>query len=213
MFKLYGFDVSVPVNKVRYMANHSGLKYSYERLDPMLGDLQKEEHLHRHPAGKVPVIIDEGFVLFESNAIMKYLARKHRLTVYPDDLHQQALVDQWIDFVTIHINQAMNRVSWNRFFCKLVGSERDEQSLKDGLSFLERFLPVVNNQLDGRTGLTGDAITLADFNLVATMDPAELAEVDLSPYPHLKAYLERMIAQNFYQQCFEHYSDCFTDLK
>ena len=210
MFTLYGFDFSVPANKLRFLANHAGLDYEYKRLDPRVGDLKTEEHLQRHPAGKVPVIIDDGLVLFESNAILKYLAKKHGLDVYPKDAAGQAVVDQWVDFVSLHIAQALNRVFGNRVIFPMFDMEIDERSINDGLAFLERFLPVIDRQLQQHAYLAGEQISIADFCLLATLDPAEMAEVDLSPYASLQAYRERLMADSFYQSCFEKYSDCFA---
>jgi glutathione S-transferase len=90
------------------------------------------------------------------------------------------------------------------------GMDVDERSEQDGREFLKRFLPVVNNQLKKGEYLCGDALTIADFNLIATIDPVELAEVDISEYPELEAYRRRLMAQDFYQKCFEAYSDCFA---
>jgi glutathione S-transferase len=89
------------------------------------------------------------------------------------------------------------------------GMDVDERSLQDGLKFLDRFLPVLEKQLGQCEYLAGDALTLADFNLVATLDPAELSEIDLSAYPVLKTYRDRLMAEAFYQKCFAKYSDCF----
>jgi len=210
MLTLHGFDFSVFVNKVRYLAHHGGIEYTYNRLDPRQGEMSTEEHLRRHPAGKVPAIEDDGCVLFESNAIMKYLARKHDLSVYPKGITEQALVDQWLDFVSIHVGNAMNRVFINRFVFRLFDIEFDERSLQDGLKFLERFLPVVDNQLKDTGYMVGNGLTIADFNLIAVTDPVELSEVDINPYPNLKSFRERMTAEDFYQKCFKAYSDCFS---
>ena len=76
MLKIYGADLSPPSNKVRFVANELGLDYEYNSVNLVSGENQSEGHLKLHPGGKVPVIDDDGFVLFESNAIIRYLAAK-----------------------------------------------------------------------------------------------------------------------------------------
>ena len=205
MIKIYGFDVSTPANKVRYVANYLNIEYEYEHINALKGEHQTEEHRQRHPAGKVPVIIDGDFVLFESNAIIRYLADKVQSSIYPKELKRRAQVDQWLDYVGIHINNAMTKVFGNRVIFPYVGIEVDERSLADGLTFLDKFLPAIEQQLSKHDYLVGNEISLADFNLIANLEPAELADVDLSSYPKLVTYRDKLHRESFYQTCHEVY--------
>ena len=76
MLIIYGADLSTPANKVRFVANALGLEYEYHRISLRDKEGQTEEYKRVHPAGKIPAIDDDGFVLFESNAIIRYLADK-----------------------------------------------------------------------------------------------------------------------------------------
>ncbi len=207
MLKIYAFPLSLPSNKVRYVANYMGLDYEYVLVNLMAGEHMKEEHLKLHPAGKVPVIDDEGTVLFESGSIIKYLAQKHGSPLYPDGLKERADVDTWTDFVTIHVNNGVNRVFFNRVLAPVVGVEVDDRSVTDGLSFLDRFLPVVEKQLSESQYLAGDNLTLADFNLLSVLDPAEAAQIDLSPYPNITKWRSRLQNEEFYTRCHKSYAD------
>lgn len=201
MLTINGADLSGPSNKVRFVANALGLAYTYRRIDLAKGENRTDAYVKLHPAGKVPVIDDDGFVLFESNAIIKYLADKAGSSLYPKDPKERAIVDQWIDFVSHHVGTAMGRVVFNRVFAPVLKMEADERSLSDGLSFLDRFLPVVETQLQAHTFLAGDELTLADFNLLALLDPAEVARVDLSGYRSLSAWRVSLRGQPFYTRC------------
>ncbi len=212
MMKLYGFDISTPCNKVRYVANKLGMDYEYIIINALEGEHKSEEHIKRHPAGKVPVINDDGFILFESNAIVKYLADKINSPLYPKDLKQRAIIDQWMDFINIHVANGVNKVFGNRIIFPKVGIEIDERSIQDGLSFLDRFLPILDNQLKNNQYIAGDKLTLADFCLIACIDPLEVIQVEISLYSHLKAYREALMAEDFYQKCFSTYADCLTNL-
>lgn len=200
MLKIYGFDFSSPANKVRMCANALGLDYEYIRVDMLAGEHKSEKYLAINPAGKVPAIDDDGFTLFESNAIMRYLCDKADSSYYPKDPRKRAIVDQWCDFVSIHVYMALGRVVFNRIVAPEIGVEVDERSIKDGLEFLGNFLPVIDGQLGKTKFLAGDELTIADFCLLATVDPAEMAELDLAPYAKLTAWREHLRAEDFYRK-------------
>ena len=197
MLKIYGSDLSGPANKVRFTANALGLKYEYKFVDLRAGEHQKPEFLKLHPAGKVPVIDDDGFVLFESNAIIKYLAEKNNSPLYPEEFKQQAVVDQWMDFTSHHVGAALSKVLYNRIFAPMRGVPIDENSLKEGLAFLDRFLPVVDNQLARNKYMAGSKMTIADINLLATLDPSEVAHIDLSKYKNIIQWRNDLKRQDF----------------
>ena len=207
MLKIYGADLSTPANKVRFVANYIGLEYEYVQVKVREGEHRKEEYLKVNPVGKIPAIDDGGFCLFESNAIVKYLCQKNDSDLYPKDLKDSASVDQWIDFSTIHIGAAINRVIFNKVFANFANVEVDERSLEDGLNFLHRFLPVVENQLSKNKFLAGENVTLADLVLLAAIDPMEIIEYDLSPYPNLVIWRNGLKEQDFYTKCYKEYGE------
>src|SRR5579864_3672714 len=103
MLKIYGSPLSSPTNKVRYVANFLKIPFEFHPMNLAGGDHQKPEYLKINPYGKIPAIDDEGFHLAESNAIVCYLADKAQSPIYPKDLKQRALVDQWIDYASFHV--------------------------------------------------------------------------------------------------------------
>lgn len=207
MLTIYGFDFSSPANMVRMCANAVGVEYQYVQLDPFKGEHKSDEHLARHPAGKVPAIDDDGFTLFESTAIMKYLCRKAGSDCYPEDVVRQAVIDQWCGFVSIHVFMAMGRVTFNRMVAPKLGVEVDQGSLADGLRFLGQFLPVIEQQLEKSRYLAGDDFSIADICLLAILDPAEVVELDLTPYPKLIAWRDDLRGQPFYRGVHDFYGE------
>ena len=75
------------------------------------------------------------------------------------------------------------------------------------LSFLERFLPVVDAPLKERRYLAGGELTLADFNLLSALDPAEVAQVDLSGYLNITRWRQDLMGRDFYTKCHKSYAD------
>ena len=147
MLKIYGSDLSSPSNKIRFTANYLGLPFEYIKINLRAGEHQTSEFLKINPVGKIPVMDDGGFILWESGAICKYLANKQTSDLYPGDPKARAIVDQWLDFATLHVGMAVSRVMYNRVFAPLRKEEVDERSIKDNLKFLDRFLPIVDQHL------------------------------------------------------------------
>jgi len=207
MFKLYGADLSSPSNKVRYVANLLDLEYEYIRISIKDSENKKEEYLKIHPAGKIPAIDDDGFILFESDAICKYLASKTASDLYPANLKNRALVDQWVDFASIHINTAMGKVLFNRVFYRFAKIQQDERSLGDGLNFLGRYLPVVGTKLGKTKFISGDAMSLADITLLSALDPAEIGDFNIMEYKNIVKWRDELRKKDFYTACHKKYGE------
>jgi len=133
--------------------------------------------------------------------------QKRERRSYPEDEKQQAIVEQWVDFSTIHIGGAMNKVIFNRLFAKFAKVDVDESSLADGIKFLARFLPNVDYQLSKNAYLAGEELSLADITLLSFLDPAEVGEIDLSIYPHITKWRDVLKTQDFYTQCHRNYAE------
>ncbi len=207
MLKIYGADLSSPANKVRFTANYLGFQYEYVKVDLRSGEHMKPEYKKVHPANKIPAIDDDGFTLFESNAIIRYLADKKGSPLYPKELKARAIVEQWLDFGSMHVGMALAKVVYNRVFAPMRGQPADENSIKEGLGFLDRFLPVVDEQLGRHKFLVGENLTLADINLLALLDPAESAGVALTNYKSLSRWRDALKQEPFYTKCFKDYGD------
>lgn len=207
MIKLYGFQPSFPVNRVRLCLNAMELEYQLIPTNPLAGENQTDEYLKMSPSGKIPALDDDGFALFESNAIMKYLCRKHKSDFYPSDITSQANVDKWLDFTAMHLGNGIAKVLFNKIIAGIIDAPVDEQSLADGYSFIERFLKVIDKQLGTSTFLASNSMTIADFCLLATIDPLEVIEVDINDYPNVKAWREKLMQEDFYKKMHNSYGE------
>ena len=207
MLRIYGNKLSVPSNRVMMAVNAMELAHEYIQLDLRQGEQKSPEHLKRHPAGKVPAIDDDGFTLFESGAIVKYLCSKHVSDYYPTELQKQAVVEQWCDFVVSHVQAAMNRVLFNKVIAPRFALEVDERSMQTGYEFLAQSLPVLEEQLGKTNYLASEQLTIADFYLLSALDPAEAVELDLTQYPRLEAWRKDLVSEPFYQNIHAFYGE------
>ncbi len=210
MLKIYGLPISTWSNRVRFTANQLGIEYEFIPVNLGAGEGQTEAYLSIHPAGKVPALDDDGFYLFESGAICKYLCSKINSNLYPAEIKARAIVDQWNDFVASHIAKAMERVLFNRIIYQLVGAEKDLRSLEEGLTFLERFMPIIDAQLEKNSYLASNQLSIADMVLLAWLDPAEASEVDLSAYQNITRWRNQLMQENFYTACHKSYQEAMS---
>jgi len=207
MLKIYGHFMSTPANKVRLCVSYLGLPHEYVHVDLQGGEQLKPEYLEINPAGRVPAIDDSGFKLAQSDAINRYLcALSGPSAFYPQDAQEQAVVNQWADMGSHHVSPAMARIFFNKIIAKLIGQESDEASIKAGESMLERDLPFINTQLQDNEYLAGDKITLADINLLAALEPADMCSVDLAKYTEIAKWREGLMKQEFYQRVHAHFA-------
>lgn len=213
MLKIYGGDLSSFCNKVRFTANAIDLEYEYVKINFKAKEHKTEEFLKMHPAGKIPVINDGGFIVFESNAIIKYLANKHSSELYPQGLQERTEVDKWIDFCSFHVGNAMDKILFNKVFAPRIPVDVDERAISDGYLFLERYLPVINDKIGQKEGLVTNNMTLADINLLAILDPCETAGIDLSAYNNIVRWRKNLKQKEFYTKCHSEYGLALKRMK
>ena len=110
---LYEMQISPHARKVRLLASELGLKLDTVQVDPRIGETRSKEFLSRNPNGRVPTLDDDGFVLYKSPAIMKYLAAKKPERGFAGkDAKTQALIDQWICWWVGGPEAAMDALAW-----------------------------------------------------------------------------------------------------
>lgn len=212
MLKIFGVLYSSNVNKVRYVANYIGIEYELIPVDLLKGEQKSPDFLKLNPVGKVPVMVDEDFFLYESMAISRYLASKYKSDLYPEDIRQRALVDQWVDFCSIHLQTASNRIFFNRIIAPSIGIPKDEDTLNAGIKLLEQYLPVLEDRLDNNEFLAGDFLSIADINLLAILDPAESMGISINRYPNIYKWFQNLKKEDFYTKCHLDYAETLKEL-
>ena len=207
MLTIYGSDLSGPAIKVRLTASILGIDYKWRLVNLREGEQKQEWFLKINPVGKVPAIDDDGFCLFESNAICKYLCDKNNSPLYPKDVKKRATIEQWIDYATVHIGANFIPVVYNRLFAPLRVQPVNEKAITDGLEALKLYFPLVENQLAQHKYIVSQEISLADIVLLSLLEPAEMAQIDLSLYPKVTAWRNGLKKQSFYTSCYKEYGE------
>lgn len=161
---IWGRITSVNVQKVVWTADELGLAYERRDAGGAFGVVATPEYRRMNPNGLVPVIEDDGFVLWESNAIVRYLAAKHAPgRLWPDDLRRRADIDRWMDWQATEFTPAMRNA-----FLQLVRTppeKRDAAAIEASRSASEKAAAVLEAHLAGRAFVAGDAFSPADIVL------------------------------------------------
>ena len=176
--------------RVLWMAMELGL--DYEHLPIEIGDAgaRSPEFLAINPNGRLPVIVDGGFVLFESLAITLYLAKKHSLgKLYPATLEGEAKAWQWSFWAIAEVDRGVN--IWSLHAVRLPPEERNASLREEALKVIAGPFQVLDAALAKTPYLLGSDFTVADLNVAAVISRA--IEMDLSATPHLKAWLRRCL--------------------
>ncbi len=165
MLTVWGRLTSVNVQKVAWMADELGLAWERREAGGSFGVVSTPEYRRLNPNGLVPVIEEDGFVLWESNAIVRYLAARHAsgTALWPDDLRRRADIDRWMDWQATTLTPAMRDA-----FLQLVRTapeRRDAALLEASRAASEKAMDVLDAHLEGRAFVAGDAFTPADIVL------------------------------------------------
>lgn len=190
--KLYDHPLSQNARKVRALVHHLSLPVEIEVLDLSKGAQRTPEFLAINPNGKVPALVDGDLKLWESNAILVYLASKHPESgLLPTDLVARADVERWLFWEASHFVHAVSKVAFNRLVRPMLGLEPDQKVIQLGLSEFARFGKVLDAQLAGRDFVCGP-LTIADFALGASAELIAPAEIPLDGLDHIQPWLDRL---------------------
>ncbi|MGH8539461.1 MAG: glutathione S-transferase family protein [Stenotrophobium sp.] len=194
--KLYMIVGSGNCRKVQATANHLGIKLDYEYLDWLSMDHKKPEYLAVNPNGRVPTLRDGDFTLWESAAIMQYLANKvPGNTLFPTDNQLRADITRWQCWETAHFNRWLGMLVYETVLKpQFLKQEPTPTVVKNAQSELAGFAAVLEAQLQGRDYLVGNHITLADYSVIQQESFSPAVPFDWHAYPNIAAYFERMRA-------------------
>lgn len=195
--KLHVLPPSPRAFKVIALKNHLGLECAIEVVD-----LGRDAHLmpeygSLNPNRKMPVLDDDGFVLWESNAILFYLAsKKPESGMWPTEPRRQADVMRWLSWEAAHWDQQVVGQIGNELVSKMVLRQGppDPARIADGKRQFDRFAPVLDDALSDRKWLTGDALTIADFSIGTWMPSIQRMELPIASSTNILRWYESLAA-------------------
>ena len=189
--KLYFFETPNP-RKPCAVARHLGSPVEFVRVDLTKGENKRPEFLAINPNGKVPALEDGAARIWESTAIMCYLAEKAGSRLWPDDARRIDII-RWFSWDTAHLSRHAGTLYFENFVKPKFGlGDPDPALIEEATGYFRQFAGVLNDHLDGRDHLVGDDLTLADFAVSGFLAHAEEVRLPLDGFPEIRRWLARL---------------------
>src|SRR5919204_5037608 len=163
MLKIWGRNTSSNVQKAMWAVGEIGLKVERIDIAGPFGKNKEPAYLAMNPNGLVPTLEEEdGFLLWESNSIIRYLAAKHQATVLePADLQTRALASKWMDWQLSVMGPAITPVFWG--LIRTPPEKRDANAIAAGKTKTVAAAKMLDEQLGKTAYLAGDAFSYGDI--------------------------------------------------
>jgi len=201
--KIYGHPWSTNTRKALMTLAEKGLDAEFVLLMLPAREHKQPEHLARHPFGKVPVLDDDGFVLFEARAINEYIDRKTPPTrLVPEDVHDLARMHQWTNIADAYFLPHAVPFIVEGMFRRYLGGERNEQAMAAGRAGMQTALDAADAWLARSEHFAGRGFSLADIHWMPYLEYLErLGEADaLARRKHLGAWWKKVSSRPTWQK-------------
>ncbi len=192
---LHVFPPSPRAFKVLLVANHVRADYRVKFVNLGTGEQRSPEFTRMNANRRMPVLEHDGFVLWESNAISEYLARSSDSDLLPADFKAALQIRKWLYWESAHWDQACAILMFERVVKPMFGlGVTSESEVARGNLLMERLAKVLDQQLQERAFVAGDALSLADLCIAASFCHAERACYPLESFGGLQRWLGDMRA-------------------
>ncbi len=200
MIRIHGRATSSNVQPVMWLASELGL--DVERLDVggAFGGTDTPDYLAMNPMGKIPVMQDGDLTLFESQAIMRYLAAQYgQDALWPATPAARAMGDMWMEWAKTSVGPEFNyKVFWQ--LVRTPASARDAALVQSGVMACAHLMPIANRQIEQFGWLAGEIISLADFTLGAQLYRYYTLDFEKPDTPALDEYYTRLTNRPAYAE-------------
>lgn len=198
MLNVLGRTTSSNVQTVMWLVAELGLPHTRKDFGGSFGGTDTPDFLAMNPMGRVPVIQDEDVTLFESQAILRYLAAKHGAEPFwPSDPVTRAPVDQWMEWAKGTFYPVLTyKIFWQ--LIRTAATDRDHALVAEGAAEIARLMSIAEAQIARHDWLAGDHISLADISFGTHLYRYYTVDFDRADLPALADYYERLKARPAY---------------
>lgn len=199
MLKIWGRGNSNNVKKVLWCAEELGLAYEHINAGGAFGVVDEPAYRAMNPNGLVPCIQDGDLVLWESNAIVRYLAARYgEGGLWAIDPQARASADKWMDWTTSSLAAPFRDVFWN--MVRLSPDKRDVVAVEKGLAACSRLFSIVDDALAGQPYLSGGQFGMGDIPLGGFTYAWFEMPIGRPDLLHLRTWYDRLAARPAYQK-------------
>lgn len=208
MLKIWGRRNSINVQKVMWAVGELGLAHAHVSAGGSFGGLDSEEFGALNPNRRVPAIDDDGTIVWESHAIVRYLAAKYGAgTLWPEDAGVRARSDMWMDWVANDLQPAFIGVFWNLY--RTPEAQRNWNLIRSGIARSAILFRLLDKHLEDKPFIAGDHLTMGDIPAATQLYRYFELEIDRPSLPHVEAWYARLREREAYRT---HVMVAFDDL-
>jgi glutathione S-transferase len=199
MLRIWGRTNSINVQKVLWCCGELGLKYERINAGMQFGVNDTPEYRAMNPNGLVPTINDDGFVLWESHAIVRYLSRKHgRGRLWPDEERTAAAADRWMEWYSTTLWNNLRPIFWT--LVRTPPEKRNLAEVEENRRKLAAHLDIVNSHLAGSEYLAGIAFSMGDIPMGVAAYRWFNLPIERPALPHLQRWYQHLCERPAFKQ-------------
>jgi glutathione S-transferase len=189
MVKIYGSPRSSS-GRCFWLLEELAVPYERVSLNMREREHKSDAFLKLNPNGKVPVLIDGDFVIWESVTINRYLAEKHGSDLVGRNLKERALVDQWTVWAMAEFQPPFIDLLIQFLFTP--PEKRDQSVIAKAQKSVLPKLEILDRQLEGKDHILGDFFSLADINLATVANITRMSQIDMTSFQNVNRWLSKV---------------------
>jgi glutathione S-transferase len=192
--KIWGRMSSINVKKVVWAAQELGLDFERHEAGGVHGVVKTPKYVAMNPNSQIPVLQDDGYVLWESNVITRYLCAKHSQgNFYPSDLLERFDAERWMEWQQTMANPASRNGFWH--LIRLPAEQRDPALIAQSNAAVEPLMAVLDAHLATRNFMVGERFTMADIPLGCEVQRWFALPQARQPRPHIERWFDALLAR------------------
>lgn len=198
MLEILGRKNSSNVIPVMWTIAELKLEHVRRNIGGTFGGLDSSEYGTINPNRLVPTMNDNGFILWESNTIIRYLCKQYgNGSLYPEDPQQCALADQWMEWFKSTVMPSFYPAFWG--LVRTPPEEQDPEHIRASARLTGEKLKVLDHRLENRLFILGDDFTMADIPLGAILYRYSHLDIERPPLPNIETWYNRLQQRDSYR--------------
>lgn len=199
MLKILGRATSTNVQKVLWYCDAEGIEYDHDNdIGGAFGRNDTPEYLAMNPNGRVPVVIDDGFVMWESCSILRYLARKTKSALYPSGFAERQIVERWMDWELSLL--APRHVPVFIGLVRTKPEDRNQSAIDNAVVQWNAAMQVLEDQLADNAYVAGEDFTLADIPIAPIAHRWFNLDIERIDAPHIRRWYDGFASDAGFQK-------------
>lgn len=193
MLIIYGRKSSANVQKVHWICSEGSLEFKYINVGGKYGGHTSQEFKEMNPNCTIPVLKDDDFIIYESNAIIKYISEKFNIFKI-NKKKEIALVNQWIDWSSLILG--LQCATYTAHSLLLPSHKRNLSTAKETKEQIYLTLKILDDQLKKNEFIVTDKISLADIPIGCWVNRCVVLNLNISQFPYLKKWYYKLKDRN-----------------